>query len=382
MKDRLNILIFVQDFLPLTQSFIHSEIEGLARKNNVLVICINESTEQFYKVNNLRRINYAENIISRKIKSFLYRVGIAFLLKKPKLEQELSAIISSFQPDIIHTHFGHQSLPIIENISTKEIPIFISFHGIDASLYIHKSRLYRNKIREVLSRNSVSAIFDSHFLIDNLKKHNIGSERSYVHYLGINTEKFNRSKSTSREPFIFVQVGAFRPKKGHIYTIRAFKRLLERTHNVKLIFAGSGAHESRIKHFVRENNMDSFVEFMGDINQDMVVELLDSTHAFVHPSVTDDAGNTEGLPISIKEAMSMQLPIVSTRHSGIPELIRDGIHGYLCAERDEKCLYDAMLKIMDMPYLKINQEAILLHHNIHNSTDKLLSHYRKTLLES
>jgi colanic acid/amylovoran biosynthesis glycosyltransferase len=71
---------------------------------------------------------------------------------------------------------------------------------------------------------------------------------------------------------------------------------------------------------------------------------MKKTHIYILASVTAQDGNQEGIPVSLMEAMATGLPVISTRHSGIPELVQDGISGFLVPERNvdslvSKCEY-------------------------------------------
>ena len=77
-----------------------------------------------------------------------------------------------------------------------------------------------------------------------------------------------------------------------------------------------------------------------------VVEELQWAHIKLHPSVTSSNGDEEGIPNSLKEAMACGLPVVSTHHSGIPELVEDGVSGYLVPERDASAIADALRVLM------------------------------------
>ena len=80
-----------------------------------------------------------------------------------------------------------------------------------------------------------------------------------------------------------------------------------------------------------------------------MIKILESVHILLAPSVTSRDGDQEGIPVSLMEAMAMGLPIVSTQHSGIPELIENGVSGFLVPERDAGALYKKLKYLVDRP---------------------------------
>ena len=83
--------------------------------------------------------------------------------------------------------------------------------------------------------------------------------------------------------------------------------------------------------------------------QPEVARAIQRSHIFVLPSVTASDGDEEGTPTAIVEAMAAGLPVVSTRHSGIPEQVEDGVSGLLVAERDALGLANALKKLLQEP---------------------------------
>jgi colanic acid/amylovoran biosynthesis glycosyltransferase len=97
---------------------------------------------------------------------------------------------------------------------------------------------------------------------------------------------------------------------------------------------GDGPLLAECQELVRELGLGAKVSFTGALKSDEIARELDHADAFLHHSVEAADGDKEGIPVSIMEAMAMGLPVVSTFHSGIPELIEHGISGFLVEERD------------------------------------------------
>ena len=130
--------------------------------------------------------------------------------------------------------------------------------------------------------------------------------------------------------------------------------------------------------------IDDKVKFHGAINKLEVQKFLSHADISIQPSVTASDGDQEGIPVSIMEAMANSLPVISTMHSGIPELITDGETGILVPEREITELSDAMSKLITQPELRtqMGQKArlfILNNYNIEALNRQLESHFNRLI---
>ena len=108
-------------------------------------------------------------------------------------------------------------------------------------------------------------------------------------------------------------------------------------------------------------------------------KLLLEANAFVHHSITASNGDAEGLPNAIIEAMAMELPVISTWHAGIPELIEDGVNGYLVKEKDVDTYVKRMKDILEWKYQPKNREKIVSHFSNEVHCQSLIKIYNKYL---
>lgn len=114
---------------------------------------------------------------------------------------------------------------------------------------------------------------------------------------------------------------------------------------------GDGPLRRQLENLVRQSKLDSIVTFHGALDGREIAEILDRSHLFVLTSVTAQNGDQEGTPVSLLEAQAAGLPVISTRHSGIPEIVMDGKSGFLIPERDVHALADCLIRLLDHPEL-------------------------------
>lgn len=146
-----------------------------------------------------------------------------------------------------------------------------------------------------------------------------------------------------------VAVGRFVEKKGFHYLLEALAQLQQGGEPVHLEILGSGPLENELKKQVRDLALQDSVHFFGPASTGEVREKMLASHVVVVPSVTGSSGEMEGIPVVLMEAMALGVPVVSTRHSGIPELVRDGETGLLVEERDAQALALALQRLRSCP---------------------------------
>jgi colanic acid/amylovoran biosynthesis glycosyltransferase len=172
-----------------------------------------------------------------------------------------------------------------------------------------------------------------------------------VHHMGIELSKFplpKRRGARGDDTVRLLSVARLVEKKGVEYAIRAVARLREKTERrIEYRVLGDGPLRRELEELVRELDVGDSVRLMGEMDQRGVREAMLHSDIFVAPSVVAEDGDMEGVPVSIMEAMASRLPVVSTLHSGIPELVHDGISGLLVPERDSAGLARALARLTD-----------------------------------
>lgn len=144
----------------------------------------------------------------------------------------------------------------------------------------------------------------------------------------------------------FLAIGRMVPKKGPIYLLEAFRLAAAVDSELTLDYLGDGELLPAVRQFVDALRLGSRVRVHGPGSNGTKQRLLDECGVFVQHSITDpDSGNEEGLPASIQEAMAHGMPVISTRHAGIPEAVEEGKVGWLVDECDVASMSQAMLQI-------------------------------------
>jgi len=141
-------------------------------------------------------------------------------------------------------------------------------------------------------------------------------------------------------------VGRMTPKKAPIFVLDAFRRASATCPELRLDYVGEGELLSSARHFVHTFQMQDRVTLHGGQPSDAVAALMRRADLFIQHSVTDpETGDEEGLPVAILEAMASSLPVVATRHAGIPEAVEEGVTGLLVNEGDTSQMADSLVSL-------------------------------------
>lgn len=172
-------------------------------------------------------------------------------------------------------------------------------------------------------------------------------DRLHVIHVGIPIDQFTRSGSGSppqdRARILFV--GRHVPQKGHAVLLEAMMLLAKRGHKVNLTLAGEGPLRPTLERFAERLGLTSQVSFPGAVGQEQIHDMYSDASVFCLPSFA------EGVPTVLMEAMAMEMPVVSTRITGVPELIDDGRTGLLVAPGRPDLLANALERLLTDPLL-------------------------------
>lgn len=359
----MKILAYTETYASETVTFITNELASLQEEHDLMLIYSIRRNAPRFELKNMKEAPFKYNRIFNKVRWWLEQAEVYFWMRNKKFGGKINSIISEFKPDIIHCHFGTDFLKLIANLNdtNKKIPILISFYGYDVTERIKNNAVLRQYQKYLCYRN-VYSIAVSNSLIENVMKTIHPFNQILLLPSGIDTEFYNRKQVIGNEnEYLFIQVSSFYQKKGHKYTLIAYKKFLEQNkkHNYKFIIAGFGPLEDEIKQQVKELNIERNVIVMGPITPEEMVELGSRANCFVQMSITADNGDMEGLPNVLLEAMALELPIVSTNHAGIPDIVENGVNGILCDEKNVEQYVAAFEEIVNWEKLPKNREKII-----------------------
>ena len=252
--------------------------------------------------------------------------------------------------DVIHCHFGPAGIfaQALRDVDALRGPMITTFLGYDICQYVrqHGPDVYKH----LFARGDLFTC-PSEFVRNRLIMAGCPAEKVQRFKLGTDLKRFSFKERTvdSSGAIRLVTIARLTEKKGLEYSIRAVAKLSQRFAKLEYNIIGDGDLRLELTRLIEALGVGSAVRLLGWRTMEEVQVLLDQSHVFVLASVESRNGDIEGLPLALQEAQAMGLPVVCTRHSGLPEGILDGKSGFLVPERDVDALADRLADVISRP---------------------------------
>jgi glycosyltransferase involved in cell wall biosynthesis len=274
----------------------------------------------------------------------------------------------------IHAHF-------VDRATTVALVIG-RLHNIPYSATAHATDIYVNPIMlpEKISQARFIATctqYNKDYLTTA-----VGPEISRkVHriYHGLDMSHYHPNHQPTEKPLL-ISVGQLKEKKGFGYLLKACHLLKERGYEFDCQIVGEGPLRDDLEAQIRQLGLENDVTLCGALPHQAVIDKYKQSSLFALPCVVQADGERDGIPNVILEALAMELPVVSTRHSGIPEVIEDGENGLLVPPETEIPLVDALAQLLDDPKLRQKlgskgRTTIMRSFSVESNVEKLLKEF-------
>ena len=250
--------------------------------------------------------------------------------------------------DVIHCQFGFFAEQIIalRDAGVVDGTIITTFRGGDISRYVDEQG------PEVYAKTFARGDYflsNCGFFRDKAVAIGCPADRIEVHGSGIDLSRFTFTTraAPAAGPIRIASTGRLVEKKGLSYLIEGFASLVKEGRPVHLDLIGDGPLRAELEAQIATLGCGDAVTLHGWRNQTEIIDILGECHLFVAVSVTAANGDQDAPVNTLKEAMAMGLPVVATRHGGIPELVENGVSGYLVPERDGPAIAVALSRLID-----------------------------------
>ncbi len=276
----------------------------------------------------------------------LYRRKVQHVDQRTMLRECITEQLRKDRVDVLLAEYGPTGAELLSCSTEAGVPLVVHFHGFDA---YSKEPLERFEgYRELLSEAAAIVVVSRHMEQQLLS---LGAPRERLHMIqyGIDVDRFTPGTPANNPPH-FLAVGRFVDKKAPLITLFAFREVWHQRPEAHLTMVGSGVLWEGVRQLTVALGLESVVELTGMLTPDRVAERMRDSRAFVQHSVVPASNDHEGTPLAVLEAMASGLPVVSTMHAGIPDVVNDA-RGLLCAEYDLAGMATNMLRMVDEPDL-------------------------------
>ena len=284
-------------------------------------------------------------VLSGTFGSFNFFFGaLGILPKSVKMAYEMQ------KRGVQHLHAHFCTHPAVAALIIKRLTgISYSFTAHGSDLHVERRMLDR-KTAEAAFAVTISE-FNKRVMIETCGPE--AAEKIQVVHCGVDPGEFRPQPETAKpETLQLVCIASFEEVKGHRYLIEACKLLKDQGLDFRCHLVGYGPLKKQVQARVRELGLEERVVVHRPMSRPEVVRLLSESHIKVLPSVPTKRGKREGIPVVLMEAMACGLPVVSSRLSGIPELVEDGRSGLLVEPRDVPGLAQALSRLAHSPDLR------------------------------
>ena len=372
-------------WLPQTQTWMFEQLRALPSEFESHVVCeVTENLDQF-------RVPHIHSHTELPIGRQLWDKRLRALRLRPYLSH-LPSLARRLHAPILHSHFGDTGWAdrnVARRLGMRHI---VTFYGYDLSYLPRTDARWRDRYADLFASVDLVLCEGGH-MAASLEELGCPASRLRVQHIGIDSQRF-AFRPRRREPHEALRVliaASFTEKKGIPLALQALARIDGRVElEVTLIGDSSGgrrndAEKARILRAVETLGFSQKIRWLGYQPHAVLLREAYDHHIFLAPSRLAADGDCEGgAPVGLIEMAATGMPVVSTRHCDIPEVIEDGVGGLLADEGDVDGLVAHLRELISHPdrWAQLAMAArsrIEQHYDLRRQSARLAEIYRSVL---
>lgn len=351
------VLHSCRTWLPQTQIWLYNQVRYLPSDIENHIIAITKENIERFPIHNIHFLKQESRWKSLS-NSSLGKL-IVSKIKVTKLKQLSVEIVAQKKVRVLHSHFGNRGWKNSELSIAANIKHIVSFYGYDINYLPNTNPVWYQRYKKLFKKVDLILCEGSH-MAQSIEKLGCPKDKIKVHHLGISTDKieFKPRKWNRQTPLRILIAASFVEKKGIPYALEALGQLQHEV-DLEITIIGDArklqrtqVEKQKILATIDKYGLKSKVRLLGYQPHDVLLKEAYQHHIFISPSITASDGDTEGgAPVSIIDMAATGMPIVSTTHCDIPEVIINGVTGLLVEERDVVGLKKSLNYLIDHPEL-------------------------------
>jgi colanic acid/amylovoran biosynthesis glycosyltransferase len=368
----MNVAFFVPKFPVVSQTFILNQITGLIDRGHEVAIFSEARPDdepvhaEVREYRLLERVVYLDAAGGARPRDLIGLAGLAvhapralgmlrpdraalFGGRVPLLQRFSRLRSSGVRPDIVHCHFGTTAQRSLFARALWPVPFVASFYGADCS----RHRFTRQPgYYDALFGHADCVTGLSQHMEERLRSLGCPADRVGQHRIGVDPQQlpFRAREAPEDGRVRLLTVARLVEKKGVEFALRGIAQLPPDVRaSLHYDIVAGGELRAELEALSGSLGLSAQVTFHGDADSAFVRRTLSDADLFILPSVTAEDGDQEGTPTVLMEASACGLPVVSTDHAGIPDVIPDGVTGVLVPERDPAAIARAVADLIGAP---------------------------------
>jgi len=320
---------FVECYLGLTETFIYDYLCAFTRVRPVIV------ARQLANLEGFGLPREASLHLSPPRRGSAAWAAAAVKRRLRGGAPHLEKILARERVRVIHAHFGPTACALFELKRRTGLPLVTSFYSYDASMTPVLAE-FRDRYRQLFEVGDVFLV-EGPAMKKKLESLGCPSSKLEIQRIGIDPKeyRFTVREDPGRAPLRLLQCGRMVPKKGYRTALGALAEARRHDGRLELRIIGDGPDRPQLEERIRELDLQEAVTLLGACPREVFREELDRAHLYLQPSVKASDGDSEGgAPTALLEAQAVGLPILTTRHDDIPQVVREGRSALLADEED------------------------------------------------
>ncbi len=337
-------------WLSQTMTWLHTQVGSLPSRVESWVVCD--------RVQNLDQFPVG-NLVTLDRDGWLWRAlgSRSWTVAKLRHDYLLKQTLGSDGQSLLHSHFGDRGWSNVDLARRSRVRHVVTFYGYDVSRLPYIDVRWRERYRKLFDTADLFLCEGPH-LAKCLVDLGCPGSKVKVHHLGVDLARvcYRPRVWRSGETLRVLIAGTFVEKKGIPDAVMALGRMRRRTPLQVVIIGDSNGQERsqiekrRIMQAIADAGLSSVTQVLGFQPHEVLLRIAHECHVFLSPSVTASDGDTEGgAPVSVIEMAATGMPVVSTTHCDIPEVLEAGVTGWLAAEHDVDGLEERLCWLIDNP---------------------------------
>ena len=344
VQAKIGVGHFRYTFFRPTETFIYNYLTAFER---TLPVCIT------FKQANQNTFPFAGVIVTlykvwhRAAYRLLHRFFpnlVALTYDRPQTFRALH----EYRVAVLHAHFGYTGYQVLPIKRKTGLPLIVTFYGQDISAYARMDK-WQRAYAELFAEGDLFLVEGKH-MQEKLVALGCPVEKTAVQRIAIHVDKYPfrlRQPKSKDEPVRLLFCGTFREKKGILYALEAAARAQRVYPGLQFYIIGDGELWPAVEQLIAEQQMQAYTHLLGFQSHSEMIAEMAKADLFIHPSVTAVDGDSEGgAPTTILEAQACGLPVLSTTHADIPNIVVPGESALLSRERDVDSLTANLLTIL------------------------------------